>query len=324
MIFDAHADIWTHVTIKRQKGCKDILKNFHIEKFKRGGIGGGIFVIWIDPPYDKQPFIRTLEMMQEASTEILENQDVMKIVRHYDDIQEAIKENKLAVVIGLEGLSSIGKNTDLIYFLYMFGARHASLTWNEENDLATGVKGNPQKGLTKEGKQLIKKMENLGMILDVSHLNERSFWDVCKVATKPIIASHSNCKALCDVSRNLSDEQLKAIAQSGGVVGANAFRNFVHNEQDKRNIEYFANHIDHMVEVMGIDHVGFGFDFFEYLDDETTSSFASQGGYGPVDLEEASKAQNIIKILENRGYKSEHIKKIKYENFLRIIKEVVR
>lgn len=323
MIFDGHGDIWTDVTVRRQKGFKDIIKKYHINRFKKGGIGGGIFVIWNDPPHDKEPFNRTLEMLKESSVEILENQDIIKIIRQKGDLEKAVSENKLAVVIGLEGLSSIGTDVNLIYPLYMFGVRHASLTWNEENDLATGVKGNPDKGLTKYGKEVIKIMEKLGMVVDVSHLNEKSFWDVYNTATRPFIASHSNCRALCDVPRNLTDDQLKAIAESGGVVGANAFRDFVHKEDDKKDIGHFVNHIDHMVEKMGIDHVGFGFDFFEYLEEESVSSFASGGGYGPKGLEDASKAQNIIEVLKIRGYKDEDIEKIKYKNFFRVINEIM-
>ncbi|EOD01794.1 dipeptidase [Caldisalinibacter kiritimatiensis] len=323
MIFDAHADIWTDVTNKRQKGFVDIIKNHHLDRFNKGDIGGGIFVIWIDPPYDKDPFNRTLEMLKESSVEILENKDIIKIIREKSDIEKAISEEKLAIIIGLEGLSAIGKDVNLLYPLYMYGVRHASLTWNEENELATGVKGSSDRGLTKYGKEAVKKMEKLGMIVDVSHLNERSFWDLYDVATKPFIASHSNCKALCDVPRNLTNEQLKAIAESGGVVGVNAFKDFVHKEDDKKDIEYLANHIDYMVDIIGINHVGFGFDFFEYLEEESVSTFASGGGFGPKGFEDASKAQNIIEILKSRGYKEEDIEKIKYKNFFRIIRDIL-
>lgn len=323
MIFDAHADIWTDVNLKRSEGKKDVFKNYHLDKFKKGDIKGGIFVIWIDPPHDKDPRKRTLEVVENMSVEIMENQDIIHIVKEYDDIQSALSEDKLAVLIGLEGLASIGENVDLLNALYMFGARHASLTWNEENELATGNSGNPERGLTKYGVEAVKKLEQLGMIVDVSHANEKTFWDIEKTATKPFIASHSNCKALCDVPRNLTDEQLKAVAKSGGVVGLNAFKDFVHPEIAKQDIHHLADHIDHMVNIMGIDHVGFGFDFCDYLDDDTAGSFASDGGVTTAGFEDASKAQEMIKILNQRGYSKEDIEKISYKNFLRVIKEVL-
>lgn len=323
MIFDGHADIWTDVTIRRQRGIKDVFKKVHLEKFKRGDICGGIFVMWADPPNDTKPKKRLLEMIEQTSNEIMENQDLFYIIRKSKDFDIAIEENKMPIMIGVEGLRAIGKNIDLLNSLYLFGVRHASLTWNEENELATGVGGDPSRGVTKYGIEAVKKIEELGIILDVSHINERSFWDIFQITTKPFIASHSNCRALCDVPRNLTDEQLKAITEKGGIVGLNAFREFVHIDREKQDIEHLVNHIDHMVEIMGIDHVAFGFDFFDYLEDDTTSSFATDGGKGVIGLEDTSKAQNIIYALEKRGYKKEDIEKISYKNFKRIIKNII-
>lgn len=322
MIFDAHGDIWTDVTVKRQKGNKDVFKNFHLGKYNKGQVNGGIFVIWIDPPYDENPKQRALEIIENMSVEITANQDIFKIVKNYGDISEAVDSNRFAIVLGSEGLSYIGKNVDFINALYLFGVRHATLTWNEENELATGVKGNPNRGLTQYGVEAVKKLEELGMIVDVSHANEKTFWDICETTTKPIIASHSNCKALCKAPRNLTDEQLKAISEKGGVVGLNAFSDFVADEVKDRDIEHLANHVDHMVEVMGIDHVGFGFDFDDYLEGDTLSAFA-EGDAKTIGFENITKVSKMIELLEKKGYSKEDIEKIKYKNFLRIIKEIL-
>ena len=208
--------------------------------------------------------------------------------------------------------------------LYSFGVRHASLTWNEENKLATGAKGNIDRGLTEDGAKLIKKMEELGMILDVSHTNEKTFWDICKVATKPFIASHSNCRSLCDVPRNLTDDQLREIAIRNGVVGVNSYEEFVSSDLEKRTVEHLVDHIDHMVEVMGIDHIGLGFDFAEYLNADTLKHYANTYTYGVRGLEDTTKAKNIISVLEKRGYSKEDIEKICYKNFYRVIKEIIK
>ncbi|MCF6460689.1 dipeptidase [Clostridium sp. Cult3] len=322
MIFDAHGDIWTDVTVKRQKGNKDVFKNFHLEKYCKGQVNAGIFVIWVDPPYDKNPRQRALEIIENMSVEITTNQDIFKIVKKYDHIGEAIDSNKFAIILGSEGLSYIGKNVGLINALYLFGVRHATLTWNEENELATGVKGNPNRGLTQYGVEAVKRLEELGMIVDVSHANEKTFWDICETTTKPIIASHSNCKALCKAPRNLTDEQLKAISAKGGVVGLNAFSDFVADEIEDRDIEHLANHVDHMVEVMGIDHVGFGFDFDDYLEGDTLSAFA-EGDAKTIGFENITKVPKMIELLEKKGYSSEDIEKIKYKNFLRVIKQIL-
>lgn len=322
MIFDGHGDIWTDVTVKRQEGNKDIFKSFHLERYKKGGVKGGIFVIWIDPPNDKNPGKRALEIIENMSVEILDNQDIFQIVRKYDDIEKGLKENKYIVVIGIEGLSFIGKNVDLINSLYMFGARHASLTWNEENVLATGVRGDSNRGLTSYGREAVRRLEDLNMLVDVSHANDKTFWEIYNMARKPIIASHSNCRALCSNPRNLTDDQLKAIKETGGLVGLNAFADFVHEDKEKRDIEHLANHLYHLVEIIGIDHVGFGFDFDDYLTGETLKFFAEDGSPSVKDFENITKVPKLIEMFEARGFSKEDIEKIKYKNFFRILESI--
>lgn len=323
MIFDSHADIWTDVTMMRQRGKENIFKMKHLQKYREGGVTAGIFVIWIDPPYDKDPKKRALEIIENMSAEILNNKDILKIVRSYGDLTET-EDGKISALIGLEGLSFIGENTGLLDSLYMFGARHAGLTWNEENALATGARGTLDRGLTESGKKAVKRIEELGMILDVSHLNDKSFWDVYNTATRPFIASHSNCRALCGNRRNLTDDQLRAIRDVGGVVGLNAFSDFVDDEKEKRDIYHLANHIDHMVEIMGIDHVGFGFDFCDYLESDTMSSFAEDESANTIGFENITKVPCMLEILKSRGYKQEDIQKIAYKNYFRIIEDIVK
>jgi membrane dipeptidase len=322
MIFDAHGDIWTDVTVKRQAGMDDVFKNYHMDKYKMGGVNGGIFVIWIDPPNDEHPQKRLLEIIENMSIEITNNSEIFEIIRTIDDLKKAIKSNKFATIIGLEGLDYIGNNINILNILYMLGARHASLTWNNSNELATGVKGNPKRGLTKYGVEAIRRMEKLGMIVDVSHANDRTFWDICDNVTKPFIASHSNCRTLCNSPRNLTDFQLKAIKDIGGVVGINSFANFIDEDPKNRDVEHLVNHIDYMVDVIGVQHVGLGFDFSGYLSGETLSSFAGEDSI-TIGLENIAKVPKLIKILENRGYSKEDIESISYKNFLRIIEEIL-
>lgn len=324
MIFDAHCDIWTHVAKKRLDGEKDIIRKYHLSKFKASDINGGIFVVWVDPPYDKNPKYRTKQILDKIKEEIKDSHDIVQIVKKSEDFDIANENNKIAILIGMEGLQAIDDNIDDIEKLYSLGVRHASLTWNEENKLATGAKGNIDRGLTEDGARLIKKMEQLGIILDVSHANEKTFWDICKVAKKPFIASHSNCRSLCDVARNLTDDQLREIARRNGVVGVNSYEEFVSSDLEKRTVDNLVDHIDHMVEVMGIDHIGLGFDFAEYLNTDTLKHYVSTYTYGVKGLEETDKAKNIINVLEKRGYSKEDIEKISYKNFYRVIKEIIK
>ncbi len=323
MIFDAHGDIWTDVTQKRMNGERNIIKKFHLDKYKEGKVDAGIFVIWIDPPFDKNPKSRLLEILRNMSVEINDNRDIIKIVKSFKDFKIAKEENKFGAMIGLEGLSYIEEDDGTIDALYNFGARHASLTWNEENKLATGVKGNQDRGLTDLGKVIIKRMEKLGMLVDVSHANQKSFWDIASLATNPIIASHSNCKKLCDHPRNLTDEQIKEIKNLGGIIGINAFPDFIHKDKEKRNIENLASHIDYIVGLAGIEHVGFGFDFCDFLTGDTMASFAEDSEETVKGLENVSKVPKLISILSQKGYSEKDIEKIKSGNFMRIIKEIV-
>lgn len=323
MVFDGHSDIWTDVTIKSINGETDILRKYHMNKLRSGKVSGSIFVIWVDPPYTDKPYERTLQIIESVKKELEYCKDSMVVVKSYEEMEKAIKDNKIYIFIGIEGLSSIGNNLDLIDYYYDFGARHASLTWNEENELATGVKGNTERGLTDLGKKAVKKIDSKNMLLDVSHLNEKSFWDVVSVAKGPIIASHSNCKALCDVPRNLTDEQMKKIAEFGGIVGLNSFNQFVHKDKEKQNIQMLTRHIEHMVEIMGIDHVGIGMDYCDFLDDSSMSSFSEQESSYTVGLEDASKTYNIIEEMEKVGFSKADIEKVAYKNYRRLIKNVI-
>lgn len=319
MIFDAHSDIWTDVTSKISKGENNIFKNYHYNNLKEGKVSGSIFVIWTEPEYKDNPKKRVNEIMDAIKKELEYSKDVLSIVKNYDEMKKAEHENKFYAFIGFEGLSSVGDNLDIIDEYYNFGARHASLTWNEENSLATGTRGNPERGLTSLGKKAVKKMYEKNMILDVSHLNEKSFWDIIDIADFPIIASHSNAKKLCDNVRNLTDEQLKAIRDLNGVVGLNSYKGFIDEDKNRQNIERAIDHIKYMVDKIGIEHVGLGFDYNEYLEIDNFNNNAPfiEG------LENASKSYSIILKLKEAGFNEEEINKIAYKNFHKIIKEII-
>lgn len=322
-IFDGHSDIWTDVTVRSLNGESDIIRKYHLNKLKEGKVSGSIFVIWIDPPYTDDPYNRSKQILDSINKELEYCSDLVLLAKSYIDIEKALSEGKFYAFIGLEGLSSIGENLDLIDYFHDFGARHASLTWNEENPLATGAKGNPNRGLTVIGREAVRRINKNNMILDVSHLNDKSFWDVVNITDKPFIASHSNCRALCDVPRNLTDDQLRKIAESNGLVGINSFNQFVHKDVQKQNIEMLVKHIVHMVEVMGINHVGIGMDYCDFLDDGAMNSFSSQESSYTKGLEDSSKTYNIIIEMEKVGFSKDEIEKIAYKNFHRVIKDII-
>ena len=167
------------------------------------------------------------------------------------------------------------------------------------------------------GKKAVKKMQDKGMIVDVSHLNDKSFFDVINITSAPIIASHSNSRVLCGSLRNLTDEQLKAIRDTNGVVGLNSYKGFIDENEDKQTIERAADHIKYIADKIGIDHIGLGFDYNEYFEDEITPPSVKG-------LENAPKSYDIIIKLKEAGFNNEEIEKIEYKNFHRIIKEIVK
>lgn len=315
MIFDGHGDIWTHISRERKKGRTNVLRTRHLDRFKKGKMLGGIFVVFTNTEKTKDPGRESLEIIRDMSIEIIENQDRIKIVKTPRDFDRALDENKLAVVIGMEGLSGIGEDVDLLYPLYLLGLRHASLTWNEENLLATGARGSPKRGLTKKGIEAVKIMEELGILIDTAHTNDKTFWDIYENTEGIIIDTHSNARDLCDHPRNLTREQIKAIVERGGIIGLNSFHEFVHRDKEKRNVDYFIKHLDYLVDLVGIDHVAFGFDFFHYLTDgEDRYDYAVKG------LQKIEDAPRLLDKLAKRGYSQEDIEKISYKNFYRVIK----
>ena len=317
MIFDAHSDILTDVVVKISKVENNIIKKYHYDNLIKGKIGGSIFVIWTEPKNYNRALERVREIQDAIKKELEYIDDVILIAKSYDDIIKAQKENKLYIFIGFEGLISIDDNISLLDEYYDFGARHASLTWNEENKLATGARGDSNRGLTPLGKKAVKKMQEKGMIVDVSHLNDKSFFDIMDITSAPIIASHSNARALCNSMRNLTDEQLRAIRDVNGVIGYNSYKDFTDENIDKQTLNRAVDHIKYIADKIGIDHIGLGFDYNEYFEDEEVPP-AVKG------LENASKSYDIIIKLKEAGFNNEEIEKIEYKNFHRIIKEIIK
>jgi len=214
-------------------------------------------------------------------------------------------------ILSIEGGEALEGDLGVLRVLHRLGVRLLTLTWNQRNQIADGVgESRTGSGLTEFGLKVIDEMNDLRMLIDVSHLSETGFWDVIKRSKAPIVASHSNCYALCPHLRNLKDEQIKALADKGGVIGITFVPNFLTQEKRKTTVKDVVKHIDYLVEKVGVDCVGLGSDF-----DGT--------GALPLGLEGVDKIPNITEELLNRGHKEKDIKKILGENFLRVFKDVI-
>lgn len=318
MIFDAHSDMWVDITYKRLNGEENVFKNFHLKKFQEGKISGNISVIWVENPYYENVESareRTKQIMISITEEYKLSKDVLSIVHNIKEVNTAIKENKFYTILGLEGLDSVGDNLELIDEYYNFGARHVSLTWNFQNSLASGIKSDPDLGLSKLGREAVKKIYKNKMILDMSHISEKAFWDVIDIAEGLVVATHSNAKTLCPSKRNLDDAQIKIIRDTGGVIGFNCYREFVSSEREKQTIEESVNHIKYIADLVGVSHIGIGFDHLDYMDEY---KLFTQG------LEKTEKSYNILNELQKAGFNKEEIELIARGNFLRVIKETLK
>lgn len=283
-IFDIHSDLLYDLYTQKNKGVENRFLNKHVEQLKNSVIKAGVWTMYSPDDFN------LLEAVQTALNEI-----DMSYIPEFN------------VMLGLEGLRNLQTVED-IDKLYQLGFRHAMLTWNEENLYATGVKGDPERGLTEEGKKLIKRMEELDMIIDVAHLNQKSFFDVLNLTNKNIIFSHGNVKEICGHRRNLTIEQMMKLKEVNGLFGLTLAKTFVNDDEDKRDLEHFLDHLDYAVEVMGINNVCFGFDFMDYLDEDFPNANIKE-------VPDATKAHLIIEGMKDRGYNDDDISKICYDNF---------
>ncbi len=301
-IIDLHADIGMDVLKKHQEHIKDVLTTYHLEKLKAGDVFGVNMACFfsgdetLDVAYD---------MVEALHGEIVTHHDVHLV------LDGKLRNDKLNALMSIEGMGFIEADaTDFLKWAYEKGVRIGSLCWNDSNALATGISGDPARGLTAFGKRAIQTMNELNMVVDVSHTNEKSFYNILETSKKPIIATHSNARALCHVDRNLTDQQIKAIAQNQGLIGLNAVRKFISNDEAQQNALTLAQHAQYMANLVGYQYLCIGFDFMDFLEPPYGRKAMAS------DLQDASMSQNFIKALETVGFTKTQIVAIAYQNVI--------
>lgn len=312
MLFDAHGDILTDLYLESLKGNKESFRTKHAKLYQDAGITHSIFVNWTNPSTSNPTEFQDITSV--ALQELASMKDLFHIVKTANDMNISVDHNKIGVILGIEGLSQL-KDVNELQQLYDMGFRHASLTWNEVNRYGGGLSSD-QDGLTLLGKSLLGKMESLGMIIDLAHANPVTFRDILNHTSNPVIISHGNTKALCNHIRNYTDEQLLQVQKRGGVVGICGIGPFIAEDKENQTVEMMAKHIDYAVKLIGIDHVGIGFDVCYYLDDGVK-------GNGVTGFETIADAGNVFVELRKLGYNEDDIDKIKYENFARVVAEIL-
>lgn len=257
---DGHCD-----TISRlaQNG-EALLKNsghWDLERLKKFEPSLQIFAAWLQPKCYENALHETVRQIEYYHQEMEKNSHVICEITKSGQIEGCFKQKKHCGMLAIEGGESLMGDIANLHKYYDMGVRAMTLTWNGKNELADGVKATqPCGGLTPFGKDVVREMEEIGMLVDVSHIAEEGFWDVFHQARKPFFASHSNAKAVCDVGRNLSDDQLKAIASVGGTAGLNFYPPFL-TKNKTATLDDLVRHGEHMLRIMGEDGVALGSDF---------------------------------------------------------------
>ena len=236
------------------------------------------------------------------------NTEKIKLISSSSDLGEVMETNKLGALLTVEGGEVLEGELRILRILYRLGVRSLCLTWNNRNEIADGVAEQEGRGLTDFGRKVVKEMNKLGMIIDLSHIAEKGFWEVLELSDVPVIASHSNSRAIWDHPRNLTDEQIKGIAQKNGLIGLNFVSEFI--GAPAAGMKKLLEHIDHILELVGDDYLAFGSDF------DGTDNLLS--GISDVTI-----YPKIIAELEKRNYKKSTIQKLCWGNCLRILQQIL-
>jgi membrane dipeptidase len=329
--------------------------DFDYARMKAGGLNAEFFAAYVPPRYAHNGAAAYCMKIMETIHEMVDGYpQLVGFATSTTDIRNAVREGKGAILIGIEGGHAIENSIELLRAFYRAGARYMTLTHTNSNDWADSSGDEPKhNGLTPFGREVVLDMNRLGMLVDISHVSDKTFYDVLETTKAPVIASHSSARALCEAKRNMTDDMLRALAKNGGVADVNFYPEFLSNEvlhaAEQRDeklktqiaelktkfpdegpefdsgvrklyaenplppVSYtrIVDHIDHMVKVAGIDHIGIGSDFDGI-------------SVVPVGMEDVSKLPAIRDELKRRGYSDADIHKIMGENFMRVFSDVER
>lgn len=352
LVLDAHNDV-LYTSVMQGKNIGKRINSGHTDlpRLKEGGVDVQVFAVWSSEKYGKGRGFRFANQQIDGLMKVIaENPHDIALATTADGIRDVVEQGKIAAVIGVEGGHMIEEKMEYLDSLYKRGARYLTLTWNNSVSWATSATDETRKGSTLKhkglndfGRQVIRRMNELGMMIDLSHVGRQTFSDVMETTTKPVLVSHSNAYALAAHSRNLHDDQIRAVAKNGGVICVNFYSAFLDaafytkvnrlyakyvsaNDTVKRSadsrfemlpakakeelrppVSIVFDHIDYLVKVAGIDHVGIGSDF-----DGIDSS--------PKGLDDCRDFPKITEGLLERGYAEGDIRKILGENVMRVMK----
>jgi len=327
-IIDLHFDLLIDLYEKRDR--PGVLASHFLPEFEAGGIGVLGVAIYVEDRYLPEMGLRVaLDQVARLHAEV-ERTERFAICKTFAEIEQARAAHKIALVITMEGVEPLGDDLNLLRTFYELGLRSVGLTHARRNAAGSGgifkPSGSPRDGLTNFGRDLVGECERLGIIIDLAHINPKGFEEIVDLTSKPLIVSHTNARKFYNIERNISDEQIKIVGQRGGVVGVNAI--LVSPDPKTSTLDRYVDHIEHVAGLVGIDGVGIGFDFCEYLFQQLPESVRAELAaklttpHFIPELTNHSHARNLTCKLIERGFSDEEIEKILRGNWVRILKEL--
>lgn len=350
LVFDGHNDLLSHLVTLKDKNLENLFiegydrGHLDLPRMKKGGFGGGLFVLWVPSPIRRGGVDEPQDMVDEeyhlplpqeidvdtALPKVLEqlalliriereSKGKLKICTTADQVQKCLSSGVIAAVVHMEGAEAIDDKLNNLDVLYRAGLRSIGPVWSRSSRFGHGVPfkfpSSPDTGpgLTDLGKQLIRACNQLGVIVDVSHITEKGFWDIANISDAPLVATHSNAHVISQQARNLTDKQLAAIKESDGIVGVNFVTAFLRSDgrmTANTDLEDILRHIDHLIDHVGIDHIGFGSDF--------------DGALIPEKIGDVTGLVTLRSAMRDHGYDEATILKLCHTNWLSILKKTLK
>ena len=328
-IIDLHFDLPMDLYEKRDR--KNVLETEFLREFEEGNVDLAGVAIYVEDRYLPETGLPVaLDQIARLYAET-EQCGRFTICKSYHEIQKARGADEIALLITMEGIEPLGTDLDLLRAFYELGVRSIGLTHARSNAAGHGgvfgASGSSSEGLTSFGQDVVRECERLGVIIDLAHINRAGFDEIFSITTKPPIVSHTNVRRYYDIERNISDEQIEMIGERDGVIGINSV--LVSPREEESTMDRYIDHIQHVADLIGIDCVGIGFDFFEFIyrqwpesrQQELAAKFTTP--HFIPDLRNHSHARNLIRRLIERGFADEQIEKILRGNWLRIFRQVL-
>jgi membrane dipeptidase len=346
-IFDGHNDVLQSIYLPKTGRPRSFFERTaegHIDlpRMREGGFAGGFFAVFVrsdsatggfpgalpdstvtayemplpnalDPTYARDITIKAMAGMFRLEAE---SEGQIKVVRTADELTSTLGRDVIAAVLHFEGAEAIDSDLNALEVFYQAGLRSLGLAWSRPNVFANGVPfkfpGTPDTGpgLSDAGRQLVKACNRLGILIDLAHINEQGFWNTAGISDAPLVVTHAGAHACCPSTRNLTDKQLDAIKESGGVLGVNFHVGFLREDgrrEPNTPLLEIVRHIDYVARRIGIDHVAFGSDF--------------DGAIMPLDLGDVAGMPKLLDSLRNHGYDDDALRKITHENWVRVLRK---